>query len=56
MIPNLKQVGHIIQEPSKDSPKSKARGLNKMHDFAFKTKRHNEENEQEGWRQNTLKI
>ena len=55
-VTKLKQVGHIDSSVQKDSPKSAgARGLNKMHDIAFKKPNDiMKKNEQEGWRQNTL--
>ena len=55
-VTKLKQVGPIYSSVQKDSPKSAgARGLNKIHDFAFKKPNDMmKKNEQEGWRQNTL--
>ncbi len=54
-VTQLKQIGHVSSDKQKNSPISAgARGLSKMHDFAFKRPNQMMKGNHGVWRQNTL--
>ena len=54
-VTQLKQIGHVSSDKQKNSPiSSGARGLSKMHDFAFKRPNQMMKGNHGVWRQNTL--
>tara|TARA_B100000927_G_C16198005_1_gene362304 strand:- start:239 stop:553 length:315 start_codon:yes stop_codon:yes gene_type:complete len=54
-VTKLKHIGHVSSDKQKNSPLSAgARGLGRMHDFAFKRPNQMMKGNQGKWRQNTL--